>query len=86
MIRDTAGFVLRGPKSKCEFSIPDGPGGKETLVRLRELDPGVRAIVSSGYSNDTVMAEYRKHGFAGVIAKPYRIEDLDEMLRKVLEG
>jgi hypothetical protein len=38
---------------------------------LREIDPQVRAIVSSGYAMDPIMADFRQHGFCGMIAKPY---------------
>jgi signal transduction histidine kinase/CheY-like chemotaxis protein len=67
-----------------DLTIPGGMGGKETLKRLREMDPAVRAIVSSGYSNDPVMSGYRSHGFRGVIAKPYTIIEVARTLRSVL--
>ncbi len=54
-----------------DLTIPGGMGGAETLQRLRDIDPGVRAIVSSGYSSDPVMARYREHGFVAVVKKPY---------------
>jgi DNA-binding NarL/FixJ family response regulator len=58
-------------------------GGKEAIERLREIDPEIKAIVSSGYSNDPIMSEYRKYGFRGVISKPYKIEDLSEIVGRV---
>jgi DNA-binding NarL/FixJ family response regulator len=61
-------------------------GGKEIIARLLEIDPDVRAIVSSGYSNDPVMAEYEKYGFVGRVAKPYRVSELAQALRAVLAG
>ena len=63
-----------------DLTVPGGMGGVETVERLRELDPGVRAIVSSGYSSDPVMARHHDHGFCAVLAKPYRVEELAELV------
>jgi DNA-binding NarL/FixJ family response regulator len=59
-------------------------GGKEAVRKLLAIDPGVKAIVSSGYSSDPIMAEYREHGFRGVVAKPYTIKTLSETVRKII--
>ncbi len=67
-----------------DLTVPGGMGGKEALLHLLEIDPNVKAIVSSGYSNDPIMAHYRDHGFQGVVTKPYRIKDLGETLHSVL--
>ncbi len=67
-----------------DLTVAGGMGGKEAIQKLRELDPNVRAIVSSGYSKDPVMADYKGHGFSGVVAKPYRIRDLGEVVCRVL--
>ena len=69
-----------------DLTIPGGMGGKETMHRLREIDPGVRAIVSSGYSNDAVIADFRAHGFVAMVAKPYRMEDLARALNDAISG
>ncbi|HEX3035747.1 MAG TPA: response regulator [Thermodesulfobacteriota bacterium] len=66
-----------------DLTIPGGMGGKEAIKKLFEIDPKVRAIVSSGYSNDPVMSEYRKYGFRGVVAKPYKIEELSKTVYEV---
>ena len=68
-----------------DLTIRGGMGGRDTIERLRVIDPGVRAIVSSGYSNDPIMANYREHGFLGVVAKPYRIKELNEALYNVMK-
>jgi PAS domain S-box-containing protein len=68
-----------------DLTVPGGMGGKETLKRLHEIDPAVIAIASSGYSNDPVMADYRKYGFAGVMAKPYKISTLSVVVNNVLK-
>jgi PAS domain S-box-containing protein len=67
-----------------DLTIPGGMGGKEAIRRLIEIDPHVRAIVSSGYSDDPVMADYRRYGFCGMVAKPYDAEALSEVLHKVI--
>ncbi len=67
-----------------DLTIPGGMGGKEAVKRLRELDPTVKAIVSSGYSDDPVMANFAEYGFDGVVSKPYTIHKLGDTLRKVL--
>jgi CheY-like chemotaxis protein len=68
-----------------DLTIPGGMGGKEAVAKLLELDPNVRAIVSSGYSNDTVMEQFQKFGFKGVLTKPYRIKDLSETVYRVVK-
>ena len=68
-----------------DLTVPGGMGGLETLSRLKEYDPEVKAIVSSGYSGDPVMAEYSRYGFSGVVAKPYRINDLIRVIRSILD-
>ncbi|MCU0845177.1 MAG: PAS domain S-box protein [Spirochaetes bacterium] len=69
-----------------DLTVPGGMGGTETIGKIRDLAPGVRAIVSSGYSNDPVMAEYKNYGFDEVAVKPYKIEELSEVLYRVLKG
>lgn len=64
-----------------DLTVPGGMGGRETIEQLKTIDPEVKAIVSSGYSNDPIMAEYGKYGFCGVVVKPYRIEDLVGVIR-----
>ncbi len=68
-----------------DLTIPGGMGGKEAIQEFRQVDPGVRGIVSSGYSDDPVMADYRQFGFRGRVGKPYRIEELSRILSEVLE-
>ena len=68
-----------------DLTVPGGMGGKEALSHLLKVDPQIKAIVASGYSTDPIMANYRAHGFKGVVAKPYSIEDLSRTLQKVLQ-
>lgn len=67
-----------------DLTIPGGMGGKETMEKLLELDPKVLALVSSGYSNDPILADYKRYGFKGVVLKPYVIQDLGKALFNAL--
>ena len=67
-----------------DLTVTDGMGGSETIKQLLTLDPGARAIVSSGYSQDPIMSEYDRYGFVGVIAKPYNIQSLSQVLHDVI--
>jgi two-component system, cell cycle sensor histidine kinase and response regulator CckA len=69
-----------------DLTIPGGMGGEDCIKKLLDIDPSVKAIVSSGYSNDPIMSEYRRYGFSGVIAKPYRIEELSQLLYKIIHN
>ncbi len=68
-----------------DLTIPGGMGGKETIKKMLELDPDVKAIVASGYSNDSVMANYKDYGFKGIITKPFDTNELSEAISKVTE-
>jgi two-component system cell cycle sensor histidine kinase/response regulator CckA len=68
-----------------DLTIPGGMGGKEVIKKLQEIDPQVKAIVSSGYSNDPVMANYQQYGFRGVLTKPYQIGKLSKLLQHILD-
>ena len=67
-----------------DLTIRGGMGGKETIKKLLEIDPNVKALVSSGYSTDPAMSNFRKYGFCGVITKPYNIEELSKILYQKL--
>jgi len=64
-----------------DLTIPGGMGGREAIKRFMELDPNVKAIVSSGYSTDPIMADFKKYGFCGVVTKPFKIKELSEVLQ-----
>ncbi len=66
-----------------DLTVPGGMGGAETMKRIHEISPGITGIVSSGYSNDPILANYSDYGFSGVLEKPYRFEDLKKVLRSV---
>ncbi len=67
-----------------DLTIPGGMGGKEAISKLREIDPDVKAVVSSGYSTDPVIASFREHGFSGYIKKPFKVSDLSTVLDDIL--
>ncbi|NLV15598.1 MAG: PAS domain S-box protein [Syntrophomonadaceae bacterium] len=67
-----------------DLTIPGGMGGKETIQKLLAIDPHIRAIVSSGYSNDPILAEFDRWGFKGVVTKPYGIGSLSQVLNQVM--
>jgi signal transduction histidine kinase/CheY-like chemotaxis protein len=67
-----------------DVTIPGGMGGLETIKKLHELDKDARVIVSSGYAEEPVMADYQTYGFVGAIAKPYTLEDVKEVLQHAL--
>jgi len=67
-----------------DLTVPGAMGGKATLDKLREINPDVKAIVSSGYSNDPIMSNYKNYGFCGVVVKPFNMQKLSETLKSVL--
>ena len=67
-----------------DLTIPGGIGGVQAVSALRAIDPNVRAIVSSGYADDPVMANPAAYGIKGVVAKPYTADALREAVARVL--
>lgn len=68
-----------------DLTIPGGMGGQEAIGRLRKIDPRIKAIVSSGYANDPIMADFERHGFSGVVSKPYKFDELYEVIHRIIE-
>ena len=69
-----------------DLTVPGGMGGAKVILELLKIDPEVKAVVSSGYSNDPIMANYEDYGFCGMIPKPYTKAQLTEVLNKIFEG
>lgn len=67
-----------------DLTVPGGIGGRDALQMLLQIDPAVKAIVSSGYSHDPIMANYRDYGYLGVITKPYTVREMSEVVSKVI--
>ncbi len=68
-----------------DLTIPNGMGGVETVRRLLEIHPEVKAIVSSGYSNDEAISNFKAHGFSAVLPKPYTFDVLGEVVKETIE-
>jgi PAS domain S-box-containing protein len=68
-----------------DLTIPGGMGGKEAIAALLAVDPKAKVIVSSGYANDPIMANYQEYGFCGVLPKPFKMDDLKRVLASIIE-
>ncbi|CAD7838997.1 MAG: hypothetical protein [Olavius algarvensis Delta 4 endosymbiont] len=68
-----------------DLVIQEGVDGKETIARLLQIDPRVRAIVSSGFVNDPTMSAFWENGFIEILPKPYKTNELEDVIRRVLE-
>ncbi|MDO8873506.1 MAG: response regulator [Methanoregula sp.] len=67
-----------------DLSVPEGMGGKEAIARLKAFDPEVKAVVSTGYSNDPVVLDFASYGFCGKLTKPYKINDMKNVLEQLI--
>ena len=68
-----------------DLTIPGGIGGKEAVQKILAIDPEAKVIVSSGYSNDPVMANFKDYGFCSAIAKPYRLSELTKVISQLID-
>lgn len=66
-----------------DLTIPGESGGAETVKQLFQIDQKTKMIVSSGYSDNPVMANFKEYGFSAILAKPYTIEKLVEVLELI---
>ena len=66
-----------------DLTIPGGFGGKEAAEQILAIAPVANLIVSSGYSNDPIMANFKEFGFRGAIAKPYNIHEFEQVLNSL---
>ena len=63
-----------------DLTVPGGMGGKETVQKILAINSEAKVIVSSGYSNDPVMANFKDYGFCAAIAKPYQLPELKKII------
>ncbi len=63
-----------------DLTIPAGLGGKEAAQKILALDPAAKLIVSSGYSNDPILADFPNYGFRAAIAKPFTLSEFSRVL------
>ena len=84
----TAAFAAGIPFSAVimDLTVPGGMGGKEAAQHILQIAPQARLIVSSGYSHDPVMANYGQFGFCATVVKPYRLNDIAQVLNEVLSA
>jgi PAS domain S-box-containing protein len=69
-----------------DVTIPGGMGGVETIKELKKIDPEIKAIVSSGYAGGHVISDYKLHGFCGSLTKPYRFDELQNLINEVMSS
>jgi len=67
-----------------DLTIPGGMGGAEAIKKLHEIDPDAKAIAASGYVQGSILSDFRQYGFNGVLAKPFRIDELCRVVHLVI--
>ncbi len=81
-------FMEEGKRYSCviiDLTLRGSMGGLQIMERLKSLDPDITAIVSSGYSNDPVMANLGEYGFSGIVPKPYSYDELERIINSVVK-
>jgi PAS domain S-box-containing protein len=89
--REAIELYKKAKESACAFdavildlTVPDGMGGRDTLCELLKIDPNVRAVASSGYSNDSIMSDPQAFGFRAKLPKPYTVSEISEAIDKLM--
>ena len=67
-----------------DLTVPGAMGGKEAVAHLLQLDPALKALVSSGYASDSTVSEFKAYGFSGVLSKPYTLQDIEKAVAELL--
>jgi two-component system, cell cycle sensor histidine kinase and response regulator CckA len=78
--REVVSSPQRVDVAVIDLTIPEGMGGLETVARIKEIDPDIRAIASTGHFRECLTDEYKKHGFVGILPKPYVLKELIEAI------
>ena len=68
-----------------DLTVNSGIGGKETMVKLLEMDPYAKGIISSGYHYDPAMTHFKDYGFCAAIQKPFAVSELFHTLQSILK-
>ena len=66
-----------------DLTIPGGMGGKDAVQEILRINPEAKVVVSSGYSNDPVIAHYKEHGFKAFIVKPFQFAELNKLINEI---
>jgi PAS domain S-box-containing protein len=69
-----------------DLTVPGGMGGKDALQQLIAIDPDIKAVVSSGYADESVLARFKEYGFKSMVSKPYTLEQLYDAVSSALEA
>jgi len=69
-----------------DLTVRPGMGCECAIEKLVEIDTDVKAIITSGYSDEAIISDYRRYGFCGAVSKPYTINELNETLSRVIMG
>lgn len=85
MVKEAKGAKKPYDAVILDLTVSGGMGGKEAIQKLQEIDSEVKAIVSSGYSDDPVLANFQDYGFKGMIPKPFESLSLSRVLYEVLQ-
>ena len=67
-----------------DLTIPGGKGGKETIKELKKIDPNIKSIAVSGYTNDPILIKHKEYGFDAVVTKPFKVHDLSSIIQKLV--